>query len=438
MTHNRWIENSKKAYRTLLNLYPGEHRGHFGVSMQQVFTDQCCSAFQQKGIPGILLLWLRTLPDLGYTALLEHITSPGATWGLMEPVPNAPLPWKGVLLILLPGLVYLVSQIAQLVGEPWYLTVYYRAAFLLILPVLVVWAITRRFPIWGLIPIGLLYRLVQEIGYQFIMLHPGVFSSNPLLNAVLTAATMVDKNPLIPILLFIISILFLAWRYIWKQKPSRSFWMMTGIYLLIFGIQITNNVINYAHQSQVNSFLSLEVTEALINNSIWDLYNFSALLLLIFLGTLFTRRHGFFAILIPMGYILPSMLIGASLNLDDVPDSAATLVIVSIAVLSYRLLLSMVAPIWMSRTSSQSGKKRIILFSIVIALSIHLVMQFYPTLPYPQHPANLQWGIYVVLDELKLISAMMLGLVMYQNTLAGEESTAHPLTPNPEFPLEKA
>lgn len=184
MQTNRWIESSKKLFARLLNLYPRDHRADFSVSMQQVFSDQCRDAYLEKGTSGVVLLWLRVLPDLGYTAVLEHLNSPRAAWGLMEPVPNAPLPWKGVFMILLPGLVYLVSQIGQLTGETWYLTVYYRAAFFLIIPVLAVWVVSRRFPIWGLIPVGLLYKLVQEMGYQLINLHSDVLSSNRLLNLI--------------------------------------------------------------------------------------------------------------------------------------------------------------------------------------------------------------------------------------------------------------
>ena len=433
MTTNRWIENSRKAYATLLSLYPKEHRSDYGASMQQVFTDQCRSAYQQKSALGIILLWLRTLPDLGYTVLLEHITSPRASWGLMEPVPNAPLPWKGVLLVLLPGLVYLVSQIAQLTGEPWYLTVYYRAAFILIVPVLAVWAIARRFPIWGLIPVGLLYRLVQEMGYLLIVLHPDVFSSNPLLHVVLTAVKPLKNDLLIPVVLFIFAIVLLAWRYTRHQKPSRSFWILTGLYLLVAAVQITNEIRGIIQYSQVDT--TVDMQNWLHNSIAWDLYNFTALLLLIFIGTLFTRRHGFFAILIPMGYILPTIVVG----LEDATNPTIMLIIISIAVLAYRCLLSLIAPIWMSRTSSQAGKKRVVLISIAFALSIHTVMQFYPDLllfPYQSYSIA-QLGINVVLAELKIISAIVLGVVMYQSILPAGDASAHPSVEYPELSTEK-
>ena len=51
-------------------------------------------------------------------------------------MPNAPLPWKGVLLVLIPGLIFFVSQIEQVISDKdWFFIVYYRAALFLILPV---------------------------------------------------------------------------------------------------------------------------------------------------------------------------------------------------------------------------------------------------------------------------------------------------------------
>ena len=66
MTTNPWIETSHKIYAVLLHLYPQEHRAEFGESMRQVFRDQCRNTYEQRGRLGILLLWLRTLPDMGY------------------------------------------------------------------------------------------------------------------------------------------------------------------------------------------------------------------------------------------------------------------------------------------------------------------------------------------------------------------------------------
>ncbi len=440
MTTPRWIEHSRKAYIMLLNLYPKAHRSDYGNSMQQVFTDQCRSVYQQKGALGIILLWLRILPDLGYTALLEHTTSPRAVWGLMEPVPNAPLPWKGIFLILLPGLVYLVSQIAQLSGQPWYMTVYYRAALLLILPVLAIWAVTRRFPIWGLIPVGLLYKLVEEIGYNLVVMNPGVFSRNPLLNTVLQTAKMLKQDFLIPVALMSVVIALLVWRYLRQQKPSRAFWVWLGIYLVIAAIQIMDTV-GRTIQSAWENAASIVPFPGTLQDFLYravleDLYKFMALLLLIFIGTLFTRRHGFFAMLIPMGYMIPTIVFARLYNFDETANPTIVLAVVSASVLAYRLLLTLIAPIWMSRASSQAGKKRAVLVSIALALGIHLLMQFalYLGLFYAQVYAATDFGEifrvvifrYVILAELTTISAMMLGVAMYQNSPSTDAPVEYP------------
>jgi hypothetical protein len=419
MTSNRWIENSRNFFALLLKMYPRDYRDDYAICMQQVFADQCRNIYKDKGIFGIVLLWLRVLPDLGYTALVEHISSPRATWGLMEPVPNAPLPWKGVLMILLPGLVYLVSQIAQLTGQPWYLTVYYRAAFLLIIPVLVVWAVTRRFPIWGLIPVGLLYKLVQEIGYQLVTLHPEAFSSNPILNVILIMARQFESDPILLSGVILVAIVWLVIRYLKKCNPSRSFWTWFAIYLALAIFQKTLVVSNWVYTYTLGNLINFapnEITEMLYSAFGWDLYNIAAFLLLVFIGTLFSYRHGFFTILILVGYIMPAMLVGIPYGLDVLPNQTTILAIISGGVLIYRGLLSLIAPIWMSRSATQAGKKRAVMVSIAIALVIHMMMQFYPVLYTEQMQVSSFWVVSVLLEELRLVSAFLLAMVMYQDT----------------------
>ena len=126
MKTNRWIELSQRFYRQLLHLYPQTYRATYEMEMFRVFTDQCRDAYKQRGKFGILSLWPRILIDVGITATLEHITDPRAKLGLLEVKPDAPLPWKGVLLVLIPGLVssvpafvFLEASLAVLgLGDP--------------------------------------------------------------------------------------------------------------------------------------------------------------------------------------------------------------------------------------------------------------------------------------------------------------------------------
>jgi hypothetical protein len=441
MKTNRWIDGSNRFFNFLLNLYPRDHRDDYAESMRQVFTAQCRETYRDKGFAGILFLWLRVLPDMGYSAIVEHLTSPNASWGLLEPVPNAPLPWKGVFLVLLPGLVYLVSQIAQLTGEPWYMTVYFRAAFFLIIPVLIVWAVTRKFPIWGLIPLGLLFRLVQEIGYQLIILHPDAFSTNPILELILSFARVIDTNLFIPAGIFLVVSVILAIVYFRKYPWTRGIrlWLTAFILTLLarilsdfssmldsvpYQLYVNNNeeLVNRYFQSNIferipmvfNILNSTQMMSLLQNNYSYILYNASAFLMLAMLGTLFIRRHGFFTIFILVGYVLPVMIVGLPVELELNPQ---LLPIISIVVLLYRSLLSLIAPVWMSRSQTVGQKKKVILICILSALAIHAVMQFFPamvnmTLTFGYS----QWYLSVFLDEMQLVFTFFLGIALYQNT----------------------
>lgn len=65
---------SERIYRTLLRLYPEQHRREFGGQMAQLFRDQCRDAWKSGRHAGLLKLWLRTLPDFGKTCFVEQIS----------------------------------------------------------------------------------------------------------------------------------------------------------------------------------------------------------------------------------------------------------------------------------------------------------------------------------------------------------------------------
>src|SRR5919199_4184 len=121
MKTNHWIELSRRFYRLLLRLYPQAYRASYESEMFRLFSDQCREAYEQQGKLGILLLWPRTLVDVGITATREHLTDPRAKLGLLEAEPNAPLPWKGVLLVLIPGLIFFIGQVVELTSsKDWF------------------------------------------------------------------------------------------------------------------------------------------------------------------------------------------------------------------------------------------------------------------------------------------------------------------------------
>jgi hypothetical protein len=63
-------------YRLLLRAYPADHRRAYGKLMAQLFRDLCKDAYAQRGVLGLIGLWLYTLADTFANAFIEH----RATW----------------------------------------------------------------------------------------------------------------------------------------------------------------------------------------------------------------------------------------------------------------------------------------------------------------------------------------------------------------------
>jgi hypothetical protein len=66
---------SRAVYERLLLAYPRAHRDQFGAAMAQLFRDQCRDAWAEARTWGLLKLWLRVLPDLACTSILERLAA---------------------------------------------------------------------------------------------------------------------------------------------------------------------------------------------------------------------------------------------------------------------------------------------------------------------------------------------------------------------------
>ena len=65
---------SERAYRTLLRAYPKDLRREYGEEMARTFRDLRRREVERRGVRGIALLWVRTLPELVFTASKERNT----------------------------------------------------------------------------------------------------------------------------------------------------------------------------------------------------------------------------------------------------------------------------------------------------------------------------------------------------------------------------
>lgn len=66
---------SQKFYALLLRAYPCRHREEYGACMARLFRDQCRDAWDESGGWGLVGLWLRVLPDLVKTSIIERLAA---------------------------------------------------------------------------------------------------------------------------------------------------------------------------------------------------------------------------------------------------------------------------------------------------------------------------------------------------------------------------
>jgi capsular polysaccharide biosynthesis protein len=72
---SRGMRFSQQLYGRLLALYPRAHREEYGPAMAQLFGDQSRDAWRDARGWGLARLWLRILPDLVKTSVLEHLAT---------------------------------------------------------------------------------------------------------------------------------------------------------------------------------------------------------------------------------------------------------------------------------------------------------------------------------------------------------------------------
>jgi hypothetical protein len=63
------------VYQLLLRAYPAQFRQEYGAQMAQLFRDACHDTQRQRGMLGILSLWLATLEDLATSIPIEWLTA---------------------------------------------------------------------------------------------------------------------------------------------------------------------------------------------------------------------------------------------------------------------------------------------------------------------------------------------------------------------------
>ena len=98
---------SVRIYRALLVAYPKKFRDHYETQMVQFFRDSFQEAYQDKGMSGVIDMWLHTCTDLLVTALIERI-SEGSQYMFSPRI----IFWGGLASVFC-GLFWLMTGLAQ-------------------------------------------------------------------------------------------------------------------------------------------------------------------------------------------------------------------------------------------------------------------------------------------------------------------------------------
>jgi hypothetical protein len=375
MKTNRWIELSQRLYRQLLRLYPQAYRTTYEAEMFRLFTNQCREAYQQQGWLGILFLWLRTFVDVGKTVMIEHFSDPNARIGLLEVMPSSPLPWKGVFLVLIPGFVFFISQVAQVATDKdWFYIVYYRAAFFLVVPVLLVWAITRRFPIWGLIPLGLVYRILESYRPDYLI---GKLSFIKIPASLVIFGVEVESGSLLSVSVCLSLLAVLLLHSPRHSSVPRSVWRWLAVLGLMIVLQIAGEVrimLNWEmawRNLNWQDVLTLTyMRQNMIQMSLWYLYEPLSFLLLVLIGKIFVRQYSGLSFLLLLGYMLPTIVFGRYGEWNNIIPFS----MVMLTVLLYRFVVALLAPVWLVRTASVSWRQRAAVIPVSMAILCQIVL----------------------------------------------------------------
>ena len=69
----RWPEILVRIYRMLIRAYPASFRREYGAEMTEVFRGLALEAWQECGVIGLVLLWLRIVPDFLLSGTAQHL-----------------------------------------------------------------------------------------------------------------------------------------------------------------------------------------------------------------------------------------------------------------------------------------------------------------------------------------------------------------------------
>ena len=160
----------------------------------------------------------------------------------------------------------------------------------------------------------------------------------------------------------------LIWYNTRQREIPRATWGWLAFYVLLIIFQIIavayNTAISWQSLDWKNALNSVDMKQYMVDMSLWYLYDTLPFLLLVFIGMLFAPKYQGLSFLILLGYLLPTVIFGRY----DFGRHIIPFYLVTLAVLVYRFVVALVAPIWLVRAASIPGRQRAAAIPVATAI----------------------------------------------------------------------
>ena len=373
---------AEMLYRMLLLLYPRKHRKVYAWLMLQHARDLSRDA-RGRGRWHSVMMNLRLLKDGLVNAGIEQLEAIMIANNSFKPAP-----WLIVLLASIPGLLGALSrQVTEQLDLLLRILGFSYLGLLVIGLPIILWR-RRRFPVWALLPAGVLvWTLTYLAGTGLAELVNSLRVLDLNWMGVWTGKTIIDF-----VLASTIFVVLLR-----GQRLPRSAWLILGI--MIFGNALL--AIFYS---------SVEYGAVQLNPGIIQYFTESGIgpvegLMLVAIGLLAARQHGVLAVLLVVGgfyYMVADSDYLSGFLLREWTGLSAYLI-------GATILLLVVVPVALLRAKSRLGRALAVFGPLV---AFHVVRLAVPPLVL-QQPLNMRSG--EVIFSINMLLSLVLGWVLYSH-----------------------
>jgi hypothetical protein len=208
---------------------------------------------------------------------------------------------------------------------------------------------------------------------------------------------------------FLVALMVIAWR---RGMFSKAAWIWLGL-----GIGISLAAILLQSSSYLQAFGSSSRTEGIVKflqMVTWQFQDLAQILIIILAGTMLVGRYGSLALLLPLGYMIPSILYGRVTP----EESLIPFFIIWASVLVYRIILTLIAPVWILRSAGAGRQKRAFGITLLAALLISVALNTLFTIYYfpGQATTDISMFFFSIRYPILDIAGIGLALALYRSS----------------------